>query len=350
LTKNLKLKITDLPIICTIAIPVYNRERLISKAIESAIRQNIENIEILIIDNNSTDKTRNIIKTYKDKRIVFIKNKRNIGLFQNFNECLKKSRGKYIKFLCSDDMLTDESLKKEIEIMEKNENLSMLNSVGMRIDHSGHELGTLGDLFSAGTYNGNAAILTALWLQAEYAKNPFNYPSGVLIRGNSARSICGFDSSFRNAGDLEFFLRLLTKGDLYVSTNIGCKILVHDQQEGKFLSNKLINLLDLYKIYEIYGKIISSRYNFKNIKYKLNGMVFLMMVSKLVKFDISGILTLLGPSNNFYRFSVVNFYFAILIIYARMKLYFFKEKNNPKGLNYDEIRSYYYYENNKEIL
>lgn len=90
----------------TIIIPAYNVEEYIYRGIESCINQTYANLEIIIVDDGSTDKTASIIKKYanKDSRIVFLKQK-NEGVSSARNRALEYSTGKYVIFLDSDDWL-----------------------------------------------------------------------------------------------------------------------------------------------------------------------------------------------------------------------------------------------------
>ena len=87
----------------TIGIPVYNDENYIRDAIDSALAQTYEDIEVLVIDDCSTDKTPDILKEYGDK-IVTYRNEENKGIAINRNECIKKATGDYLCFLSSDDV------------------------------------------------------------------------------------------------------------------------------------------------------------------------------------------------------------------------------------------------------
>lgn len=90
----------------SIIIPAYNVEEYICRGIESCINQTYRNIEIIIVDDGSTDKTASIINKYadKDSRIVFLKQK-NEGVSSARNTALKNVTGKYVIFLDSDDWL-----------------------------------------------------------------------------------------------------------------------------------------------------------------------------------------------------------------------------------------------------
>jgi len=106
----------------SILIPVYNRETLISETIESAISQTYENIEIIIVDNNSTDGTWEILKSYsqKDKRIKIYRNQENIGPVRNWRKCLEYAQGEYAKFLWSDDLIAPEFIEKTLPYLIDN--------------------------------------------------------------------------------------------------------------------------------------------------------------------------------------------------------------------------------------
>jgi len=107
----------------SIIIPVYNRENIISKTIESAISQTHKNIEILIIDNNSTDNTWKIIQSYAkyDSRIIAFKNKENIGPVMNWKRCIDEAKGYYGKILWSDDLISSTFLEKTIPLLTNND-------------------------------------------------------------------------------------------------------------------------------------------------------------------------------------------------------------------------------------
>ena len=89
----------------SICIPTYNGEKFLSTCIESAINQSYNNIEIIIVDDVSTDNTYEITRNYaaKDSRIKIFRNEKNLGLVGNWNRCIELSSGEWIKFLFQDD-------------------------------------------------------------------------------------------------------------------------------------------------------------------------------------------------------------------------------------------------------
>ena len=92
----------------SILIPVYNRVSIVGETIESAINQTYKNIEIIIVDNCSTDGTWELLQNYakKDSRIRIFRNTENIGPVRNWKRCVDEAKGKYSKILFSDDLIS----------------------------------------------------------------------------------------------------------------------------------------------------------------------------------------------------------------------------------------------------
>jgi len=99
-------------VLLTIAIPTYNNKGTILKAIDSCLNQKTDlNYEILIANNASTDGTGEIVNNLKDVKIRVVNNGKLVHSFENHNVCLKNSRGKYVLFCHSDDVLEDHAVE-----------------------------------------------------------------------------------------------------------------------------------------------------------------------------------------------------------------------------------------------
>lgn len=98
----------------SILIPVYKRESIIAETIQSALDQTYENIEVVIVDNASTDNTWQVIQTFaeKDSRIKAFRNKTNLGPVRNWLRCVEEATGEYGKILWSDDLIAPEFIAK----------------------------------------------------------------------------------------------------------------------------------------------------------------------------------------------------------------------------------------------
>ncbi len=96
----------------TVIIPVYNSEKYFGKCIESILNQTYQNIEIIIINDCSTDESENIILDYlgKDNRITYLSNETNLGVGKTRNIGIDRAKGKYIYFIDSDDYIEESTL------------------------------------------------------------------------------------------------------------------------------------------------------------------------------------------------------------------------------------------------
>lgn len=112
----------------SVIMSAYNSEMFIKKSIESILNQSEKDFEFIIIDDASTDRTREIIQTFTDQRIVKIFNNENKGLTVNLNHCLHIARGKYIARMDADDISLPQRLNIEAKFLDANEDVYLISS------------------------------------------------------------------------------------------------------------------------------------------------------------------------------------------------------------------------------
>jgi len=103
----------------SICIPTYNRAGMVGDAIRSALAQTCRNIEVLVVDNASTDGTAEVVASFHDPRLRYVRNGRNLGLFGNFNRCIELAQGKYLHILHSDDTVPPEFIRTCVRFLEE---------------------------------------------------------------------------------------------------------------------------------------------------------------------------------------------------------------------------------------
>lgn len=125
-----------LPLV-TVIVPSYNHELYITKCIESIINQTYKNIELIVIDDGSTDKSVDILKKLKSMHTFkLIEHKKNLGLSSTKNEGLSIAKGKYIAGCASDDYWELRKIEKQVSQMEKDSSIGICYGKTQAIDTS----------------------------------------------------------------------------------------------------------------------------------------------------------------------------------------------------------------------
>ncbi len=123
----------------SVIVPTYNRAHLVTETIDSILSQTFKDFELIIVDNNSSDNTEEVIKSYKDERIKYFKNQNNGIIAVNRNYGISKAQGEYIAFCDDDDLWFPEKLEKQMQEFEKDSQIGLVcnNEIGFddRGDH-----------------------------------------------------------------------------------------------------------------------------------------------------------------------------------------------------------------------
>jgi len=112
----------------SVIINCYNGEKYLSKCIKSILNQSYKNFEIIFFDNMSIDKSKIIVRRFKDKRIRYFKSKKFLSLYEARNQAISKAKGKYICFCDYDDWWTKNKIKKQINYIKKNKKVNFVFS------------------------------------------------------------------------------------------------------------------------------------------------------------------------------------------------------------------------------
>jgi len=129
---SIKRKIIPIKEKVTVCIPTYNRAELIGATLNSVVKQDFKKINILVIDNNSSDETEKVVKSFNDKRIQYFKNKKNLGFPGNLQRCFDLAKTEYLIFLADDDIFLQGAVIKLVEVMDKNPNCIIGKSADYR--------------------------------------------------------------------------------------------------------------------------------------------------------------------------------------------------------------------------
>jgi glycosyltransferase involved in cell wall biosynthesis len=185
----------------------YNHDKFVGEAINSVLNQSFKDFEFLIIDDNSTDKTYDIVNSFNDPRIKAFRNEKNFGMVFNTNSLIKKSSGKYIALINSDDSWLPEKLQKQLDFLENNVDYGACFTLANIIDEDNKII-----------KNNIQDSLKYLELDRFnflnyffFYNNPLCYPS-VLMRKNILEKTGFFNPAFIILLDIDMWIRICLAG------------------------------------------------------------------------------------------------------------------------------------------
>lgn len=186
----------------TVLISVYNGEKYLREAIESILGQTFSDFEFLIINDASTDSSREIILSCKDSRIKLIDNEINLGLTKSLNKGLKLAQGEYVARMDADDVSLPSRLEKQVEFLENNPEIGVLGCRCHIIDGSDRIVGM--------TWNprGHRQIMSRILSENQMIH------SSIIYRRRLLEELGGYDDNLKLAQDYELLLRLSEKTKL----------------------------------------------------------------------------------------------------------------------------------------
>jgi len=191
----------------SICIPVYNSETTIGRTIESVIGQTYKNIEIIVVDNQSTDQTLARVREFRDPRIRIAENPEHFSCAEyNWNTCFAHTRGEFIALFHADDMYSPEIVERQVDAFKKFPSVTGVFTNGEIIDEqdtvidsfrlppaiTGNIPYTCRDLLPVILEQDNFLLAPALWSGVKSIKNwP---PSGMTSSGPLLTLTCGSES------------------------------------------------------------------------------------------------------------------------------------------------------------
>jgi len=226
----------------SIILPTYNGAKWIKNAIQSVFNQSFVDWELLVINDGSIDNTDEVIASFADERIKYIKNEQNLGLQKTLNKGIAISKGEYIARIDDDDEWIDiKKLEKQVEYLDKNTKCSLIGTGGVFFDEDGVEV--VRYLNKEKDKNIRKSILL---------KNNFIHSSVVFRKTKAIEAgMYGEGEDIKHIEDYDFWLRLGLLGELHNLPIFGVKYLI--RKEGISFKNrkeqflKSINLIKKYK-------------------------------------------------------------------------------------------------------
>lgn len=186
----------------SVIIPTYNRANLIERAIRSVQCQTYEDFEIIVVDDGSTDGTKEVVQGIDDERIKYIKSPVNRGQANARNIGIRRAKGKYIAFQDSDDVWLSEKLEKQVKVLEQAD-----ETVGMVYTMFQYQNGQENDARPYPPKELSLDIKRGFIFPHLFAGNLVGMPT-VLIRREIIDKVGMFDTKFSCLEDYEWVLRI----------------------------------------------------------------------------------------------------------------------------------------------
>ena len=196
-TVELVMKINNACV--SVIIPAYNRGNYLRQTIDSVLNQSYGEIELIVVDDGSTDNTMNILLEYGSKLITLSHDDRlNKGQSASINLGLKKAKGDYIAILDSDDYWDSLKIEKQVDHLEKNPAIGLVYCNGKVVDENGN---VLSDIYTSShtEYNRPEDVLVDCY---------FLLPNNALVRREVFEKAGLFDENLRAAKDHDMAIRL----------------------------------------------------------------------------------------------------------------------------------------------
>ncbi|MEM8531558.1 MAG: glycosyltransferase [Chloroflexota bacterium] len=198
----------------SIVIPSYNHDRFIDRAIQSALNQTYQDMEILITDDGSNDRSISIIKEFSDPRIQLTCFHTNRGASTAMNHCIKHASGEFIAVLNSDDEFLPDKLAQQVSFLDEHPDIGAVFSYATIIDENNHEVEDEGHFYKRVFVQENRTRFA--WLKRFFFQgNCLCHPS-VLIRKECYDNVGLYDERLAHVPDLDFWIRLCAMYDIHI--------------------------------------------------------------------------------------------------------------------------------------
>jgi glycosyltransferase involved in cell wall biosynthesis len=223
--------------IITVLMPVYNGEKYLREAIDSILCQTFKDFEFLIINDGSTDRSVEIIKTYEDLRINLVHNEKNLGLVATLNNGIDLAKGKYIARMDCDDISLPERLERQVSFMDKHQEISVC----------GTWVKTMGDVTSTWKYPvSNDEIRCRLLFESALA-----HPSAIIRKKTLLDNNLRYSIDYKHAEDYNLWVNLSKKNLLANIDKVLLEYRLHRNKVGAIHNQEQLDAADEIRIKQL---------------------------------------------------------------------------------------------------
>jgi glycosyltransferase involved in cell wall biosynthesis len=205
----------------SVLLPVWNGERFLDEAIESIVRQDFRDLELIVIDDGSTDATPHLLARWRarDDRIVLLHHETNLGTSAALNDGLAVARGAYVAQQDADDVSEAGRLSAQVALLDANPSVVLISMNYHVIDEAGTILQTT-------QLDHPPEVIEHLL----HFSNALGGHTQVMYRRDAVRALGGYDATKRASLDYDLWSRLAGCGRFVVLPQAGMRHRVHDSR------------------------------------------------------------------------------------------------------------------------
>ena len=218
--------------------PVYNDAPYLNEAIDSILDQSFSNFEFIIINDGSTDNSLEIIKSYRDKRIILIQNEKNQGIAKTLNLGMEHVKGEYVARMDGNDVAYIERFELQNEILDNNRNIGLVTCHSKVVNDEGEFL-----------YNHIKEISPNLSQISIFFKNYIAHSTVMIKRSIMHNPVYDINCA---AEDYDLWIKLASSTQFYIVPKILMKIRL--KKDG-------LNKLNKTNMIKAHKNIISTKLN-----------------------------------------------------------------------------------------
>ena len=277
----------------TVLMAVYNSEKYLKEAVSSILSQTFTDFEFLIINDGSTDKSAEIVKSFHDKRIKVVNNVQNIGVIRSLNKAVEYINGEYVARMDSDDICVPDRLEKEIAIFKKNPDVSIVAANVALVDKEGNEIGSWNEDIDTKTHE-------EIYRMLPY-ENCIANPT-VMIKASLLKKY-KYNAFQKSSEDWDMWLNMASDGEKFYKIN-----------------EALVK-------YRIHSSSITAGFNRRSIYRKKNSIQVRYFITRILKGRINkfDFRVLKNGIINYFKFILNALHPSILPVWTRLRSHSFSK-------------------------
>ncbi len=245
----------------SVVMSVYNDEKFVGQSIQGVLNSTFKDFEFIICNDCSTDNTEEVIKSFKDERIVYVKNEINLKAAGGANRGLSLAKGEYVMRIDSDDITMPDRMQKQVDFLDSHPDVALVGGWAQAIDNEGNPVYQM-------------TCPEKVEIKNIFKNKSFIQPS-IMVRKSVFDELNGYRAIkiTRRAEDFDLFCRIYQKG--YRGENLQENVIYYREDYESYKKRKFRYRIDIYKlmIYWIKELKLPFKYRFYALKTLLVGLI-----------------------------------------------------------------------------